>query len=74
MIASTRTHVDIGGQVRPHTLDTVDDSLTTEDTLSSDFQGDTRDFTSKDGELLDHRVDRVFQYSHFSFGFNLDSL
>lgn len=68
------THVDIGGEVGPYPLDSVDHGLTTEDALCSDLEGDTRDFAGENGQLFDHGVDSVLKHCHFSFGFNLDCL
>jgi hypothetical protein len=67
-------HVDIGGEVCPDALHSVDHCLTSENTLRSDFEGHTRDFPGKDGELFNHGVDRVLEHGHLAFGLDLDRL
>lgn len=82
------TYVDVGGQILPNTLNSLNNSLTTQDTLCSYFQRDSSDFRSESRQLPDHSIYSlgcqlglsegliekayILQDSHFSLRFDLD--
>ena len=56
----------MGWSYLPDTTNVIDTSLSTEDTVSTDFLGDTSDFCSKDAQGLGHEVDSLLQGENLS--------
>ena len=66
--------VDGVGEVFPRPADAGNARLTAELSFGSDLARDARDFRSKRVELIDHRVDRVFELENLALDVNGDLL
>lgn len=74
MWSGPMTYVDIPGQVRPSALDTLDARLSTEYTLCTNFQCNTRDLGCEGAQLVHHGVDSALQGEHFALDLDIDLL
>ena len=70
----TGHRVDRVGQVFPRTADAFDLRLTAELAFGTDLARDARDLEREAVELVDHRVDRVFEFEDFAADRNRDLL
>ncbi len=58
--------VDVVGEVLPGTGDAGDVGLAAELAFGADFAGDAGDFTGEGVELIDHRINGVFELENFA--------
>src|SRR5204862_493179 len=61
-----RHQVDVVGQILPRSGDARDDRLAAQLSFRADLARDARDFGGEGVQLVDHRVDRVFQLEDFA--------
>ena len=64
----------LSGQILPGTANSADLGLAAELSLGADFAGDAGHFGSEGIELIDHRVDGVFEFEDFAFDVDGDLL
>ena len=64
--------VYVVGEIFPSAGDARDFRLTAEFSVGADFASDARDFGGERVELVDHRVDGVFQLENFTFDVDRD--
>ena len=58
--------VDVVGEILPGAADAGDLGLAAEFAFGADFAGDAGDFAGEGVELVDHRVDGVFEFENFA--------
>ena len=66
--------VDVVGQVLPGAGDAGHHRLTAEPAVGADLARDARHFGGERAQLLDHRVERVFEQQHFAAHVDRDLL
>jgi hypothetical protein len=68
LIRQVRSHkVDVIGQVFPRPGDAFHNGLPTQLSFHADLARYTSDFIGKRRQLIDHRINRVFQFKNFAF-------
>ena len=65
-------HVDGVSEILPSTCHARNSCLATQPTLRSDFAGDAGNLGGKGIQLIDHRIDGVFQFQYFPLYRNRD--
>src|SRR5262249_10178937 len=66
--------IDVIREVLPGAGNAFDDRLPAEFSFGTHFAGHARDFRGEGGELIDHRVDGVFQFENLALDVDRDFL